>query len=62
MPATLSTALSRTRVIASLRDQRLDVRLGLITEAEWEQRRDLAAVALADAGNLPLPADLTRRP
>jgi hypothetical protein len=54
------TSRKRTRIIASLRDQRLDVTIGIRTLADYHEMVDQTVELLAEAGTEPLPDDIAK--
>lgn len=54
------TPKTRARIIASLRTQRLDVRLGIKTLADYRAEVDRTAALFAKAGLEPLPDDVAK--
>ena len=58
MKITKLTPKMRARIVASLRDQRLDVHLGTKSLADYHRTVDEAAQRFLDEGVEPMPADV----
>ena len=57
--STQTTTRKHARIIASLRNQRLDVRIGIMTLADYHRLVDQTAQTLAAEG-AQLPADVVK--